>query len=223
MTATRPPIPPAPDVLDRLRAELTDELLERVRLYARQRVNAKRVAEIACFDTDDEAEIMATDAATLTVLGHRTWNPCVPLFEHLCGVVRSVSSAEIAHAHLGHHDSIGRLSLDESHGDDVALDQKLTIFNPDRARRPKAVANFADARDRVISVLRVACRGDHHVTELLDAYEAGCEDRAEVLDCTAMSESDYRNARRRLDRAIDALPDNIHTEALDALEVSYGF
>lgn len=223
MRDASPPIPPAPDVLDRLRMELNDELLERVKLYARQRVGAKRVAEIPCFDTDVEAENMATDAATLTVLGHRTWNPCVPLFEHLCGVVRSVSSDEIAHAHLGHYDVIGRLSLDESHGDDVALDCKLTVYNADRARRPKAVATFADTRDRMMEVLRIACRGDHHVTQLLDAYEAGCEDRAEVLDCTGMSENDYRNARRRLDRAIDALPDNIHTEALDALEVSHGF
>ena len=223
MKEARPPMPPAPEVLDRLRMELNDELLERVKLYARQRVGAKRVAEIACFDTDDEAENMATEAATLTVLGHRTWNPCVPLFEHLCGVVRSVSSDQIAHQHLYRHDVIGRLSLDESHGDDVALDQKLTFHNEDRARRPKAVASFADARDRVMSCLRIALRGDHHVTQLLDAYEAGCEDRAEVLDCTGMSEHDYKNARRRLDRAIDALPDNINTEALDALEVSYGF
>jgi hypothetical protein len=118
---------------------------------------------------------------------------------------------------------IGRLSLDESHGADVALDVKLTVFNEDRARRPKAVATFADARDRVMSCLRIACRGVAHVAQLLDAYEAGCEDRAEVLDCTGMSESEYRNARRRLDRAIDVLPNNINTEALDALEVSYGF
>jgi hypothetical protein len=223
MKNAAPPIPPAPEVLDRLRLELTDELLERVKLYARQRVGAKRVAEIACFDTDDEAENMATDAATLTVLGHRTWNPCVPLFEHLCGVVRSVSSDEIEHAHLYHHDAIGRLSLEESQGDDVAQDLKLTFHNPDRARRPKAVASFTDARDRIMSCLRIAARGDHYVTQLLDAYEAGCEDRAEVLDCTGMSESDYKNARRRLDRAMAALPDNIHTAAHDALEVSYGF
>jgi hypothetical protein len=223
MKDARPPIPPAPEVLDRLRIELNDELLERVRRYACQRVGAKRLADIACFDTDDEAENMAAEAATLTVIGHRTWNPSVPLFEHLCGVVRSVSSDQIAHQHLYRHDAIGRLSLDESHGDDVALDQQLTIHNEDRARRPKAVASFADARDRVMSCLRIACRGDHHVTQLLDAYESGCEDRAEVLDCTGMSPSDYKNARRRLDRAIEALPDNINTEALDALEVSYGF
>ena len=223
MKDARPPLPPAPEVLDRLRMELNEELLERVKLYARQRVGAKRVAEIACFDTDVEAENMATEAATLTILGHRTWNPCVPLFEHLCGVVRSVSSDQIAHQHLYRHDVIGRLSLDESHGDDAALDQKLSFHNDDRARRPKAVASFADARDRVMTYLRLACRGDHYVTQLLDAYEAGCEDRAEVLDCTGMSGADYKNARRRLDRAMDALPDNIHTEAHDALEVSYGF
>lgn len=218
------PIPPPPDILDRLHRELTDHLLERVKRYARRRVGAKRVAGIPCFDPDLEAEHMATEAAALTVLGHRTWNPSVPLFQHLCGVVRSVSAEAIEHHNRVHTDVLGRLSLDDSHGDDAKLDARLVRdHGSDHARRPARAVSLADARDQLVAGLRVLARGDAHVTMLLDAYESGCEERADVLDVTGMSESAYRNARRRLDRMVDALPDTLKDGAMDALEVSYGY
>ena len=218
------PIPPAPELLDRLRHELTPHLLERVKRYARQRVGAKRVAGIPCFDPDVEAENMATEAATLTILGHRNWNPSVPLFQHLCGVVRSLSTEAIEHHNLLPTDPLGRFSLEDSHGDDAKLDLQLARdHGTERTQRPKRAATLADARDHLVEGLRVMSRGDAHVTMLLDAYQSGCEDRADVLDCTGMSEAEYRNARRRLDRLVDALPETIKEGAVDALEVSYGY
>ena len=224
MKEARPPAPPGPELLDRLHHELTDHLLERVKRYARRRVGAKRVAGIPCFDPDVEAENMATEAATLTILGHRNWNPSVPLFQHLCGVVRSVSAEAVEHHNRLHTDVLGRLSLEDSHGDDAKLDLQLARnHGNEHTQRPKRAATLADARDQLVASLRIMARGDDHVTMLLTAYEVGCEDRADVLDCTGMSAADYRNARRRLDRLVDALPDTINDGAIDALEVSYGY
>jgi hypothetical protein len=224
MNEARPPAPPGPEVLDRLHLELTAHLLERVKHYARQRVGAKRVAGIPCFDPDVEAEHMATEAATLTILGHRTWNPSVPLFQHLCGVVRSVSAEAVEHHNRLHTDTLGRLSLEDSHGDDAKLDLQLARdHGSEHTQRPKRAATLADARDHLVESLRIMSRGDDHVTMLLDAYQSGCEERADVLDCTGMSADEYRNARRRLDRLVDALPETIKDGAVDALEVSYGY
>lgn len=88
---------------------------------------------------------------------------------------------------------------------------------------PKRAATLAVARDHLVEGLRIMSRGDDHVTMLLDAYQSGCEERADVLDCTGMSADEYRNARRRLDRLVDALPETIKDGAIDALEVSYGY
>ncbi len=223
MTDTPQLIPPAPEVLDRLHLELTDHLLARVKLYARRRVGAKRAAGIPCFDANLEAEHMATEAATLTVLGQRTWNPEVSLFVHLCGVVRSLSTEAVKHHQRLPTEVFRRPSFEDSQGDDVEFDAKLAQRGSERTLRPKRAATLADARDQLLVGLRVMSRGDAHVTMLLDAYEAGCEERVDILDCTGMSAADYRNARRRLDRLVVALPDTIRDGAIDALEVSYGY
>ena len=96
MTDVRKPAPPAPALLDRLHHELTDALLERVKRYAMRRVGAKRVAGIPCFDDELEAEHMATEAATLTVLGHRAWDPEVDLFK---APVRRRALAQLLRGH----------------------------------------------------------------------------------------------------------------------------
>lgn len=223
MKETDSPIPPAPDVLDRLHRELTDDMLDRVQRYALRRVGAKRVAGLSCFDDELEAEHMATDAATLTILGHRTWDLNVPLFEHLCGVVRSTSSNEIKQHKKIPRATLGRLSMDDSHGADADLDAQLTTLGAMDIQRPTHAFTLADARDHLVTSLRLMSRTDAVVTQLLDAYRSGAEDRAEVLECTGMTEGQYRNARRRLDRLIEALPEHIKDGAADALEVSYGF
>jgi hypothetical protein len=223
MKDARSPIPPAPDVLDRIHLELTEGLLQRVKRYALRRVGAKRVAGLACFDDELEAEHMATDAATLTILGHRTWDPRVPLFEHLCGVIRSTSSDEIEHHNKFTRTVVGRLSMDESHGDDAELDRQLNQRGAIDIQRPAHVFTLADARDHLVTSLRFMSRTDAQVTKLLDAYRSGCEDRADVLACTNMTADEYRNARRKLDRLLEALPEHIKEGAADALEVSYGF
>ncbi|MCA9675167.1 MAG: hypothetical protein H6708_27790 [Kofleriaceae bacterium] len=137
--------------------------------------------------------------------------------------MRSLSSYEVTRHKRLQTTPVGRLSLEDSHGDDAQLDAAMTCNGNERTRRPKRAASLVEASDQLLAGLRILARGDAQVTQLIDAYEAGCEERADILGCTDLTEAQYRNARRRLDRMVEALPTTIRDGAADALEVSYGY
>lgn len=218
------PDPPPPEIADRLRRELTPEILERVAKFARRRIGVKRRNGVPCReDADMEAEDMAINAATLTVLGQRAWNPSVELFTHLCGVVRSVSSDDIAHHVKQPTRPLHVVAMNDSSDGIHAVDAEAALFNAPRAAKPKRMVTLTDASNRLRGGLRVLARGDEEVKKLLDAFEDGCEDGGEARRYARLTIEAYRNARRRLDRMIEALPENLDEDAHDALEVSYGY
>lgn len=217
------PTPPPPEIATRLRRELTAEMLGRVTKYARRRVKLKRRAGIPCFDTDAEAEDLATEAASLTVLGQRVWDPDVSLFQHLCGVVRSVSSDEIRKHHLAPRQLLRRPSMEESSDGQAKRDAQLVHHGTHRAAQPKRMVSMTDAGERLVSSLRVLAHNDRHVRLLLDAYVDGCDDAEEARDHAGLTAEEARNARRRLDRMMEELPKKFEEGAQDALEVSYGY
>lgn len=218
------PAPLSPPLLKRLERELTPELLDRVRRFARTRVMAKRRAAVPGYDDpDDEAEILARDAVGLTILGHRPWDPERPLFTHLCRVVRSESSVDIRRASKFHLGSFDEIPMDDSVGDGDRLHVKATHEAPTALSRPRRNVTLTDAKRRLLDALRGLVHRDPAVTMLLDAYESGCTGRRDILDVTGMSPDTYRNARRKLDRMLAALPDNLNESAFDALEISHGF
>lgn len=217
------PTPPTPEIAALLRRELTSELLERVTKYALRRVKVKRRAGVPCFDNDAEAENMATDAATLTILGHRPWDPAVPLVRHLCGVVRSVSSDEVRHQRRAKPRTIHPASMDESHDDHAKIDAQMVRHGSHRSAWPKRMVSLTDARDRLVGPLRVLAHNDKHVSRLLDAYVDGCDDPIEAREHAGLTRDEMRFARRRLDRMLEELPKKIEEGAQDALEVSYGY
>jgi hypothetical protein len=55
------------------------------------------------------------------------------------------------------------------------------------------------------------------VLALIEAYQAGCQERAEVIEHTGMSVQEFVNARRRLDRLLAALPDQMQNDVEDSL------
>lgn len=219
------PIPLAPALLKRLERELTDTLMTRVTSYARSRIPMKRRVGVACFDNSaDEAEVMAQDAITLTILGHRVWNPDVDLFTHLCGVIRSESTREKRNAEKrGHHLPVDAMRLDESYDGKLIKDhaEMSNRAGSDATARPRRVASIADAARRFLAELRPHAHRDPHVRMLLDAYESGCKSRKDVLAMTDLSPDEYRNARRKLDRMIQNLPTTFNEGVLDALEYTH--
>ncbi|MCA9674361.1 MAG: hypothetical protein KC464_04890 [Myxococcales bacterium] len=217
------PKPLPPPLLEQLRRELTNSLLARVRAFAASRVGLLRSAKIPTYDDPkQEAEVMAQDAVTSTILGHRRWDPALPLYDHLCGVVRSESSNRIAHAKKHHQLSLQNRRLDDSQDENVAFHGRVARKGPTSVARPSRIVSLGDAARRMAAQLRqAALMKPATVTLLIDAYEDGCENRKEVLAATGMTEDQYRNARRILDRMIATLPEDFQESAHDALEISY--
>lgn len=218
------PIPLPPALLERLRRELNEPVRKRVLAFAKQRVAVLRHARIpTAEDAAREAEILVQDAVTATILGHRRWDPSLPLYDHLCGVIRSETGNRAAHARKHRHLPVQARNLDESSDGDAALHAKMTSQGPTSLARPGRIVSTADAARRLCQRLRQQARGKPTaVTKLIDAYESGCESRKDVLDVTDMTEDEYRNARRILDRMLAALPEDFHDGARDALEITHG-
>jgi hypothetical protein len=223
MTDDHAPLPLPPVLLERLRRELTDPLKARVLAFAKTRVGVLRSARIPTLDDpEQEAEILVQDAVTSTILGHRRWEPDLPLYDHLCGVVRSETGNRAAHARKHRHVSVQARNLDESSDGSAKLHARITQKAPTSLARPGRNVSTGDAARKLCQRLREHALGKPAtVRMLIDAYESGCEDRKDILDATEMTADEYRNARRILDRMLAALPDDFHDGALDALEITH--
>lgn len=223
MNETDEPIPLPPAQLEQIRREFDKPLRARLLAFAKTRAAVLQKAQVAAaVDPSKEAELLVIEAVSATILGHRRWDPSLPLYDHLCRVIRSQASNRVRHADRNRHVYMHDQRLDESTDGSAKLHAKITRRAPVSVAQPGRVVSLGDAARRVCQRLReqAVCK-PATVTQLIDAYEAGCEDRRDVLDLTGMTEDEYRNARRILDRMLAALPDDLHERALDALESSY--
>ncbi len=83
--------------------------------------------------------------------------------------------------------------------------------------RPHAALEIGQVVTGVVANVRERAGGDHDVIALLDAYSEGYSERAEVLERTGMSVAEFVNARRRLDRMVAGLPEEMHENVRDAI------
>jgi hypothetical protein len=209
------PTPLEPARLEQLERELTHDLLADLQRWASQRAYVQRSGAVVGFaDLDHEADVLVQDAIGMTALGERRWDPDVPLYDHLCGVIRSLSSHAVERAK-----SRGDQSLEGADG----------IVEPDGAapraatsRRGLRRRGFVEAVRYVIAPLRDMAARDVAVNQLLDAYESGCTTRREVLAVTTWSRAEYLSARRKLDRLLAKLPLPTLAGVRDAMEITYG-
>ncbi|MGH9883893.1 MAG: hypothetical protein ACREBE_00070 [bacterium] len=103
----------------------------------------------------------------------------------------------------------------------VELEALDTDADPAAVRRRAGEIEAALARAQVIQkmyeVLFEQAAGDDPVHSLLGAYYCEVTDRREVMEETGLSLAEFVNARRRLDRLIEALPDELRQAALAAM------
>jgi hypothetical protein len=206
--------------LEQLERELTDPRMERLRRFAEQRVlMQKRSGVVGYDDPKHEAEILVQNAITLTILGNRCWRDDLDLYDHLCGVIRSESSAEVRRVAKRGETAFDPLALDQSHHDEDNLETPRRGVSSHRGLRSKSLA---EAVRHVTAPLRALTAHDDNVDKLIDAYESGCSSKKEVRAVTALSHDEYRSARRKLDRLLAKLPEPLTEGVRDALEISYG-
>jgi len=155
------------------------------------------------------ARELALDALADTFAGVVTWAPDkAPLVAHLCQVIRSRTSHELARVKRFRH-----VSLDRDTTASLEEDASSALASANDEREERAVVLRAHA---ALSAIRRLAVRDAAVMSLLDAYEAGLSSREEITRATGMSFRALDNAIRRMRRLAKKVPNDIGDAATQA-------
>lgn len=171
--------------------------------YAERR--ARMLAHVKKVHEGYAAELVQ-DVLDDTLEGRIAWDPLrVTLAKHVMDAVKSRSRHHYRQAcRRRHHslDSGGEAMLDE-----VAASEREN--EAERAERTRGTA-------AILGLIRDRAGEDVEVGLLLDAYEHGAHTRSEVLAVVALTKLQYDAARKRLDRLIEELPNQLVKSARTA-------
>ena len=196
-----------PEMLEAFEKTLTEAVMERLLSFAKRRV--AMLAKAGVRRTPDDARMMVQDAITDTLTRVVTWNPQrVTLETHLRLVMKTRSLNRLAQVQRATHKS-----MEDSH------DGELTIKKASEASAmaPHDAVEMGEVAAEVIREVIERAREVPQVLVLIEAYQAGCQERAEVIEHTGMSVQEFVNARRRLDRLLAALPEQMQNDVEDSL------
>ena len=203
-------------------AQLTRDLGEKVAAYAR-----KRAAYIEAKTGSDPnlARELYQDAVTDTWTGDLTWDPLRTSLElHLKRAIRSRTSNQLKHLDQFPHFSI---SHRPSNQDDeeiaettepmcIELERSMSeVMESERAGNRCDLPSFIDA---LIEALALLANGDEEVLQILYCFGRGITERRDIMHETGMSSTTYHNARRRMLRLREQLPQHIRDAAIDAMD-----
>ena len=174
--------------------------MRKVLAFARRRVFLLRKVGVGVdVDADDLAHGVVVD----TACGVLTWDPSrVALSTHLCQAIKSRT-----------HKTRTRRKPAET--EDV-IDEVVSAQENDPVGEIVALREvLAKTKDYLF---RVAVEKDDEAVQLLlMAYEDGVEGRSELGEATDLAPNDVTNARKRLDRYINCMPDGLAVDARKAL------
>jgi hypothetical protein len=191
MASATSPSAPAPDMawVEAMSAELTEELIDGVRNFARLR--ALGVANAGRKVDEYYVRELVQDVIGDTFTGVLHWDPnVVSLKTHLLRAVQFRSRDDREHEKSFPHDSIGDGSDRSVHAENEASE---LANGAARAENRRYAAE-------VMAQIRDEARADKAVLRLLDAYDAGASTKSEVMACSKMKARTYHNARIRLSR-----------------------
>ena len=149
------------------------------------------------------------DAVTDTWIGEVTWDPHkAPLDLHLKRVIRSRTSMAMRHLTQFPRVSAHAPTLDLEH-------QMSEVMAVNRAS--ERGVDLRSYVDEVIDALYQLAAGDDAIVQILDCYGRGLLDRRDILRATGMTASTHYNAKRRLLRLVELLPQDLRDEAIRAM------
>ena len=203
--------------------------LEQLSVKARRRVTAfarrrtKMIARAGEPVASDEPSILVQDAITDTLIGAAPVTadldarpgqpeheqPDAKIEGHLRKLIGRRTWSRLARARK-------RLRVPIEVFGDSAIDGDI-----ERLRADASLGRARVAR-RLGGELRARATRDPQLLTLLDAYEAGADTPREVMDLTGWSRPDFQNVRRRLDRTLAAVPEELRRAALETMREQTG-
>ena len=194
------------DYMDAIEAALTHSVWQRVSAFARRRCQLLSKAGLPA-----DPEELTMSAISDTTLGEREWKPdqCA-LHVHLCGVIRSRTSAAIERSLRVRYVPVGGRS--EGVADRV---EEAVVAAAPRQSNPEAELIHGDlARQTVAALTALASESnDRQVLQILEAWGEGLIEREGVANHLGISIKKCKNARERLMRMADKLPEELRWEA----------
>jgi hypothetical protein len=177
--------------------QLTHNLLDRLRNYARPRAFA--VAAAGRKVDDFYTRELVQDAIGDTWSGVLRWDPtCCSLEFHLLRAVQSRTDKHRKHAKENPHDALGDATIASLNAEQ---DASNLVSSGDRAERR------VFARE-TMEQLRAAAKQDKQILRVLAAYDAGAQTKDDVLAHARMNDGTYHKAHIRLKRMVRKLTDN---------------
>jgi hypothetical protein len=188
---------------DAFEIQLTGEMTASVMIYAKKR--AEWIQRTTKRHDTYLARELYQDAVTDTWLGDVKWDPAkVPLELHLKRTIRSRSAARVEHLIDFPEDRVRTLKLD--------METKMSD-----AMEVGHASDLSSYVDDVVSQLYALARGDTEVIQILDCFAVDQVDRRDIMRATGMDRVTYHNARRRMVRLVEDLPNDLRERALRAM------
>lgn len=188
--------------------KLEPAALQRLLKFARGGARALRFAGIPV--APDEHEQMLHDAITDTMALVVRWNRETKMERHLYYVILRRVSNGLRRA--GKRPHVPYDVLVEANASSEAA-----AGSPNHETDAEVSLGRAQITQRLYRAARELAVGDREVNALLDAYEARVSSRRAVMARTGLTLAEFVNARRRLDRLLAALPDELREAALAAM------
>jgi hypothetical protein len=185
--------------------KLSPAALQKLRQFAR--LGAQQLAKAGESVASDEHEQIVHDAITDTLSLVVAWDRRLKMEVHLYYVIKRRISNGLRSAHKKVRVPLTALDTD----DDAAM-----VVRGGGAE-PEAALGRAEVTLRLTRALRERAGGDLELLSILDAYDAEESDRRAVMALTGLALPEFINARRRLDRLVAGLPDELRRAALAAM------
>jgi len=188
---------------DAFEVQLTGEMIASVMIYAKKR--AQWIQRFTKRHDNYLARELYQDAVTDTWLGDVKWDPAkVPLELHLKRTIRSRSAARVEHL----------VDFPEDRVRTLKLEMETKMSDAMGAGQANDLSSYVDD---VVSQLYELARGDTEVIQILDCFAVDQVDRREIMRATGMDRVTYHNARRRMVRLVEELPNDLRERALRAM------
>lgn len=191
--------------------QLEPAALQRLMKFARGGARSLALAGVPV--APDEHEQMVHDAITDTMALVVRWNRQTKMERHLYHVILRRVSNGLRRAGKRPHVSYDALVEADATGGAAAV-------SSDHETDAETSLGRAQVTQRLYRVAREGAVGDRGVNSLLDAYRAGVSSRRAVMARAGLTLAEFVNARRRLDRLLAGLPEELREAALAAMHES---
>lgn len=188
---------------DAFEVQLTGEMTASVMAYAKKR--AEWIQRHTKRRDNYLARELYQDAITDTWLGDVAWDPRkVPLELHLKRTVRSRSAARMEHLLLFPEERVATPRLD--------METRMS-----EAMEAGQVADPTSYVEDVVAKLYELAKDDVEIVQILDCFARDQIERRDIMRATGLERLAYHNARRRLVRLVELLPNDLRERAIRAM------